>query len=228
MLVNILTKSGSNTWHGSTSLLLYERLAAVEERIPAAGAQLPAPGFRPQGILVGPRRADSQGPDVLLHVRRRAAFRSRDQPRRANRDAAVHRLHEAEPAEQRLDVRDEHVPGVVHRRAELPDRRPAARLVVLGWRRHRLAGRRNPVQSAGDRRGHVQHDVAAQGPAVDRRASTITSTTARIGSTARSTARRSTRCCSAPRMSIRTSTRSRRPTACTSTRTGRGSSRRTW
>ncbi len=168
VLVNILTKSGSNTWHGSTSLFYTNDSLQSKNEFQQQVPNFQHPDFG--------RKEYSWGLGGPILKDRTFFFTSGDVLRsevaisRAARIVTpqfIDFMTQNRP-EQRLDVRDEHVPGVVQRRAELPDRRPAARLVVLGWRRHRLAGRRNPVQSAGDRRGHIQHHVAAQGPAVDR------------------------------------------------------------
>ena len=124
VLVNIVTKSGSNTWHGSASYFYTNDSLQAKNEFQQQVRRFPAPRLRPQGVFLGARRTNPEGPHFLLHLRRRAAIRRRHQSRGSDRDAAVHRLHEAEPAEQRVDVRDEHLPGIVQRRAQFPD----------GWR----------------------------------------------------------------------------------------------
>ena len=122
----------------------------------------------------------------------------------------------------------EQLPRLVHARPQLPSRPASTERAVLRVDADRLAGRPDPLQSAGHRRGDVERDVAAQRPAVDGARRSPPST--RAGSHLRLVQPhddRQGRLRRAERLS-RASPRRRRRAACTSTPTGPGSSRRRW
>ena len=105
MLVNILTKSGSNTWHGSTSLFYTNDSLQSKNEFQQQVPNFQHPDFG--------RKEYSWGLGGPILKDRTFFFTSGDVLRsdvaisgaRVDPDAAVHRLHEAEPPEQRLDVR---------------------------------------------------------------------------------------------------------------------------
>ena len=112
--------------------------------------------------------------------------------RRSDPHAAVHRLHEGRTGPNNVSTYViEHVPGVVHAPIATSGR-PASCWArrCSGSDADRVAGRSDSVQPAGHRRGHVQHDIAAQGPAVDGARRSQLQRGQAIASTARSTGRR--------------------------------------
>ena len=87
VLVNIITKSGTNDLHGERRLLLHEQRRCRRRTTSRSRPPGSAPRLRRKEFSWGVGGPIVQGPHVLLHVGRRAAVGRRDQPapRRSSR-----------------------------------------------------------------------------------------------------------------------------------------------
>ena len=126
VLVNVITKSGTNALNGSLGTYYTNNTLQSKNYFQKQAAGFYASRLRPHGVLVGSGRADPEGPDVLLHVRRRAPLRRRGQRRADDSDARVHPLHGAGAPEQHLDEHRQELPGLVRARPQLPHGGPAS------------------------------------------------------------------------------------------------------
>ncbi len=120
VLVNVVTKSGTNLWHGSGTFFFTNDAMQGKNNFQKQTPNFQHPEFSRKetawgfgGPIVRDRTFFFTSGDVL-----RSDVAINRAGRRA--DAAVQRLHADEPAEQHVDLCDEHVPAVVHRGAELP------------------------------------------------------------------------------------------------------------
>ena len=131
VLVNIITKSGTNDLHGSASSY-YTNNSLQEKNYFQKRTAGFAPRLRTQGALVGRRRSDRKdrtffftSGDVLRSTSRSAA------PRRSSRPSSRGSCRRTGPNNVSTYVLQE-LSGVVHAGSQLPHRRPAAQRSCTG------------------------------------------------------------------------------------------------
>ncbi len=215
VLVNIVTKSGTNNLHGAGSSST--RTTTSRPKTNSSGRRLA--GLQPQGVLLGSRRAARKNRTFFFasgDVLRSNVAISRDT---TVITPALRAVHAAEPAEQRVDVRRQLVSGLLHAGPQPAHGRAAPQRILLRFDADYFSDRFDSLRLSSDRGRHLERIVSTRTVCSGRRESITPSTAGAIGSTVRSTARPRTKSASASRACIRRSPRHRRRAAHTSTRT---------
>ena len=226
VLVNVITKSGSNALNGSLGTYYTNNTMQAKNYFQKQAAGFSHPDFGRTEFSWGAGGPIQARSDVLLHLGRRAPIGRRGERRAHDSHARVHPIHATGAPEQRVVLHRERISRLV--------RRPIATSARRGSTSARPAAAAEPIDSP---IGPVPCNLPVTGEGTWNETSPRngfqwtarmdhTIREGRIAFTAPSTGPPPTRSASAPRRYTRALRRPRRRAACTSTRTGRVSCRR--